>query len=144
MDRTEVVSEDRGKLERLFEGLTVEGLPVWFNVVHDSVEEDSPVVSVGGEYGVKGGHRDQILIRRCGDAWLNLADPEGATGNVPDVSTVWGGGGIGDEAGSDSEMVVLSWEVVLPWVVADGMWREVKRRVVLALKGRARRAGVSG
>ena len=108
MDRAQVsVDANAGKLERLFEGITVEGRVVWFNVVHEGVEDHSPVASVGGQYGAKD-RVDMILLRRQGDAYLDL---------------ITGASSPGEPTGT--------WEAALPWEVADGVWKEVERRIVI-------------
>jgi hypothetical protein len=108
MDRAQVTVDPRvGNLERLFEGVTVEGRVVWFNVVHEGVEDHSPVSNVGGQYGAKDGV-DMILLRRQGDAYLDLIT--GACSRCEPAA---------------------SWEASLPWEVSDGVWKEVERRVVL-------------
>ena len=118
MGRAQVIADHRhGTLERLFEGLTVEGFGFWFNVVHEGAEEESPVTSVGGQYGAKGGG-DIILLQRHGDAYLDLVS--------------------GKSSACES---ATAWESALPWMVADGLWKEVRRRVVPRPESRPAGAG---
>jgi hypothetical protein len=115
MDRAQVAGNQAvGKLERLFEGLTVEGLGLWFNVVHEGADEASPVTNIGGQYGVREGEPNIILLCRRGEAYLDLFSGE-----------------------SSACEPTATWELALPWMVADGTWKEVRRRVVVAEEGSA-------
>jgi hypothetical protein len=96
------------RLERLFEGLTVQGFALWFNVVHTGLEEASPALSVGGVFRTASGD-EQILLERRGDTWFDLVNGASSGGGLSDV-----------------------WEQALPWMVADGVWREVRQRIVVS------------
>lgn len=109
MDRIEVVVGDVStmKFERRFEGVTVDRFPVWFNVVHDGADESSPVTNIGGQYSNAAGRTD-ILLARKDDGWLDLV-----TGITIAAETA------------------APWQEALPWMVADGAWREIRRCLVV-------------
>ena len=106
MDRIEVVAVDGPRLERLFEGVTVQGFALWFNVIHEGPDDRSPVMSVGGRYESRTGAQE-ILVGRVDDTWLDYIRGE-----------------------STAAEPLAGWEAALPWVVMDGVWKEVSRTVV--------------